>query len=101
MLAVYKYTIPMVDYAEVEMKIGSRILHIGDQGNRICVWALVNPDEGSEVRKFRVVETGSLVDETMYDLLDGYVGTVSLFNGEVVEHVFEIGQEFNSNVNQR
>jgi hypothetical protein len=69
---------------EGEMPIGARILHVGAQGDEVCVWALVNPSHGTEYRRIDAYGTGHDVP------LDPgrYLGTAQMDNG-LVFHLFD------------
>lgn len=83
-LKIYKYT--MTAYHEEQvlyLKGGARIKKLGVQGDRICLWAIVNPEAVSlERRTFLVIATGENVPEHTT-----YLDTV--FMGDRVWHVFE------------
>jgi hypothetical protein len=82
--AVWKYTLPMAsDEADILMPIGAEVLAVGNQGNNLCLWARVDPEAELETRRFRVRGTGLPGAE------GEHVGTVLLYNGALVLHVFE------------
>ena len=69
----------------VSMPIGSEILTAREQGETLCVWARVDPDEKRTVkRRFVVCGTGHPAPFT------DYVGTGMLFGGSLVLHVFVV-----------
>ena len=71
-------------YDRTEMPCGARILHVGAQGEDVCVWALVNPHVITEHRKIDAYGTGHPVP------LDPgrFLGTVQMDNG-LVFHLFD------------
>jgi hypothetical protein len=88
--AVYKYPLtPTADrdqhgnmVVDVPMPKAHSILRADRQGDTICVWAGVKPDDEIVTQRFTVVPTGSRYDQ--WSLM--YVDTV--FMGALVFHVF-------------
>lgn len=91
-LVIWKYRLPMSarEHA-IAMPGGARILSVDTQYGQPCLWALVDPSAMTETRQFRIITTGSAeIENDAYQ--QGrlrYVGTVLLFAGEMVLHVFE------------
>lgn len=84
MRRIYKYRIPVKDHAKVELPVGAEILHVGEQGGHLTVWAVVDPlVTDTEPRHFRVVGTGHDFDWDTWV----YQGTVQI--GPFVWHLFE------------
>lgn len=84
---VFKYEIPIDDEVSVMMPRWAQVLSVGNQGEKLCVWARVDTDDELTPRKFRVAGTGHpLDDERTLDFL----GTVQFYGGALVFHVFEI-----------
>lgn len=73
----------------VPMPVGARVLSADFQGGSLYVWAEVDPDAASELRRIAVVGTGHL--STVEILTSRFVGTV--FFKELVFHVFDLGAE--------
>ena len=71
--------------SDVEMPSGASILDVREQGDDVCLWALVDPSEPIETRKFSVYGTG----HTLPPNAGTYVGTAHLGAGVFVFHVFE------------
>ena len=86
MKAVYKYPLTMVDKQEVSIPTGAKILSIQVQHNQICIWALVNTDNEFEKRTFILCGTGYSIST---ELQLNFIGTVLLYEGELVIHCFE------------
>jgi len=82
---IWKYTFPK-DQSEYEfsMPVGATILSVNVQYGFICLWARVDPMGERETRSFRLVGTGHPVGST-----DAHLGTVLLYDGRLVIHVFE------------
>ncbi len=83
---VYKYPIIAKDYFDIAMPSGAKILTVQVQLSNPCIWALVNPDNKAEIRRFRLAGTGHWINE---DNLE-YIGTFQISGGSLVFHLFEI-----------
>jgi hypothetical protein len=85
-MTIYKYLLQ--DTQNIELPKGARILSVGQQKNMIFIWAVIDPTQPKEIRRFHVFGTGHLVPEHIANC--GYfIGTVHLFDGALVFHVFE------------
>lgn len=84
MKTIWKFTLQ--PQCELEMPKGAQILSVREQGEDICLWALVDPAAEKVTRKFCGFGTG-------HDVPDGdmrFVGTAHLYGGSMVFHVFEV-----------
>lgn len=83
---IWKFVLPVgTGEFTVPMPICADIVSIGPQGDRICVWAIVDPAEKKKSdKRFRVVMTG---EGFVMDNLR-HMSTVSLFDGKIIAHVF-------------
>ncbi len=70
--------------APVAMPNGAQVLSVGVQRERVCIWALVNPNEPATLRRFVIVPTGEQVPGH-----GRFLGTVMLRDGALVFHVWE------------
>lgn len=83
--AVWKFSLqagPQV----IMMPKGARVLHVHEQGNQPCVWALVDTEAANDVRGFAVIGTGNNLDEKITSAI--YHGSARC--GAFVWHVFEV-----------
>lgn len=89
MKQVWKYTLAPV--ITLEMPKGAQVLSIREQGEDICLWALVRPEAEKEPRKFMTFGTGHNVPESHEgpQLNLEYRGSAHLSGGTLVFHVFE------------
>lgn len=71
----------------LEMPVGAKILHVHEQNDVMCLWALVDTEAPLEVRTFSVYGTG----HPMHNHPMEYIGTAHLSGGSLVLHVFEDG----------
>lgn len=93
-MKIFKYPITardtryLIDYFELELPFGANILTVQVQDDIPCIWCLVEPRNGPEKRKFRLVRTRYLIKDPTHLI---YIGTFQL-NPDVVYHLFEIHQ---------
>ena len=66
----------------VDMPKGAKVVHVGLQMQRVCVWADVDPKAGILTRCFYLYGTGHAIDPA-----HRYLGTTQ--DGPFVWHVFE------------
>lgn len=87
MMTIWKYRWDRSsDVATFHMPPDSEVLCAREQGEDICIWACVNPNNELRVaRRFRICGTGHSVT-----IDDRYVGTAMLSGGALVFHVFEV-----------
>jgi hypothetical protein len=86
---VFKYEIHQPnDEIVLHMPKGAEILTVQTQKETACVLALVNPENETETRLFRLAGTGHPIH---YDMgVDyKYINTFQLFAGNLVFHLFE------------
>jgi hypothetical protein len=70
----------------VQMPWGARVLHVGVQQDKVCLWAEVNPDNRLCPRKFYSVGTG--FGTVPRGDIAKFLGTVQC-NGGFVWHIYE------------
>ena len=87
-MKVYKYSIPINDYFNLDLPIGARILSVQTQGKQPQMWVLVNPEEPTEKRLFRLIGTGHYSEELPDELT--FIDTFQLYGGALIFHVFEV-----------
>ncbi len=87
MKTIYKYPIEATDSQDVEMPKGAKIIKTDTQDGKICLWAVIDPNETKvEQVTIKVAGTGHPIEE---DKLD-YIGTVQQWGGKLVWHIFEV-----------
>ena len=69
------------------MPIGAKVLHAADQRGSPCVWALVDPEADTEIRRFEVFSTGQRIQDGDSLL---HVGSFLMADELLVWHVFEV-----------
>lgn len=86
MKKIFKYVLDIIERQEVIMPVRAKILCVQTQREKLCLWALVDPDAILEPRKIRIHGTGHDVPD---DERLKYIGTAPMRNGSLIWHVFE------------
>ena len=85
---VLKYELPMNDFVEVDIPAGAQVVSVQSQGDGLYIWALVDPLEEITTRRiFRIAGTGHPITDP--EKLR-FIGTVLMYRGGLVFHVFEV-----------
>ncbi len=82
---IWKYTLERD--CKLDIPKGAQVLSVGEQSNRLRLWALVDTEAQNVERHFKVYGTG---DEFPSDEEMKYIGTALLSYGTLVVHVFEV-----------
>lgn len=90
-LKVYKYSVPLTDYFSLKLPKGAKVLTVQTQRGEPKIWALVNPENPTETRRFHLAETGHPITEFEEEL--SYIGTFQLHGGDFIGHIFEIREK--------
>jgi hypothetical protein len=88
---IWKYVIPIPvgsDVIQIDIPRGAEILALQLQYGEPTFWALVNPGNPVEHRRFRITGTGHEIEGEK----GHYWGTFQLYEGRIVLHVFEVEQ---------
>ena len=85
---IWKYELNPRDLT-IKMPINSTILTAREQGDKICLWVEVYPEQKqSESRTFEIYGTGHDIYCDM-GIERKYIGTAILYGGSLVFHVYE------------
>jgi hypothetical protein len=85
-MKIYRYELELIGDPSVPMPKGAQVLSVSTERDRLECWALVDPMVAEiELREFRVVGTGNPAPED----LGRFIGTVLVYGGHLVFHVFE------------
>ncbi len=87
MKKIFKYPIDP-NTRGVKMPIGAEILHVHMQGDDICAWALVDPENPQVTRLLALCPTGGSVPDNAK-----YIGTIGPLSYTIVLHVYDFGEE--------
>lgn len=86
MHTIWKFPLAITDRQNVMMPAGAEILSAQMQDDRLCLWALVNPEAPKQPREIEVLGTGQPI--TKADRR--YISTTQMLGGRLVWHVFEV-----------
>ena len=86
---IYKYELEVGASQVVELPEGAEINCVQAQHDKICIWAEVNPERPKEKHVVWVFGTGHDINEESKD--KRYMGTVQMFEGSLVWHVYISG----------
>lgn len=87
MKTIFKYPLEISDIQEIELPKGAQILDIDVQHGLPVMWALVDPTEEKEKRRFHTTGTGHPIHDP--GALK-HVGSYQLDGGSFVGHLFEV-----------
>jgi hypothetical protein len=88
-VVVYKYSFRVqVPTFQLALPVGARIVHVGLQHGVPCLWAELDPSRPLEERRFKVMATGEIFDESAR-----HVGTFFADSGRFVWHLYELPVE--------
>jgi len=87
MQTIWKFPLTHKRIQEIEMPKDAMILTLKKQGVEPCIWAIVNPKNEPEIRRFEIVQTGSPFD---YDESKKYIDTILTDFDSYVFHLFEL-----------
>lgn len=84
-MKIWKYELDKTKMQqEIHIPLDAEILSAKNRGGKLCIWALVEPDNPAVVRSFSVVETGV----KLANLNRKFIDTVNM--GAFSLHVFEL-----------
>jgi hypothetical protein len=88
MTLIWKFVLEMQDSQRIEMPEGAQVLTVQTQGQRPCLWAVVDIFDGSltEMRTFEIHGTGNLIENGSI-INQRYIATFQ--QPPFVWHVFE------------
>ena len=84
--AMWKFDVDVSFKTVISMPKDAKILCVQIQHGTPCIWAIVNPNNGTEDREFTVKGTGHSFDDSGKE----YIGTFQLSAGDFVGHLFEV-----------
>lgn len=81
---MFKYQFPLDDQFALDMPVGAKILHVGVQMERPCIWALIDDAAPSVSRGFSLRGTGHPANG-----VGKHIATFGMAGGTLVFHLFE------------
>ncbi len=85
-VTIWKYTLAVQDEQTISLPSGAQVLSVQTQGGVVCLWAMVDPAMPKVERMVYVRGTGHPISMEIGPV--DFVGTVQLFAGDLVWHVF-------------
>lgn len=82
---IWKFPFKITDCIELRMPKSAEILSVQVQHGIPCIWAGIKLDNGTEMRKFKVLGTGHPIGVGGLK----FIGTFQLYDGAFVGHLFE------------
>jgi hypothetical protein len=81
---IWKFGVPILDTVHLALPAGAQILSVQAQDYEVQLWALVDPDAPSEMRRIHIIGTGNPAEP-----LGRFINTFQMANGAMVWHAFE------------
>lgn len=89
MKTIYKYRLPFMEVAKVEMPADAKILRVDGVDGALWLWAIVDTESPLVVREFHLFKTGSEMPDDI-DAYYYYLGGGAIFiQMELFMYVFE------------
>ena len=92
MQTIWKYELKSNSVQQINMPAQAKILSVQPQKETVCMWVLVETENLTEKRTFRIYGTGH---PCVLASADKHIGTFQIGDGNYVFHVFEIFGENN------
>ena len=86
-MEIWKFELPLT--GAVQMPKGTRVLSVANQREKLCLWALVEPNAEREDRTFTILGTGHRHEGDP----GKHIGTAQFDSGMLVLHVFDPAAE--------
>lgn len=90
--AVYKFPLPVRDRFCIALPMDAQIVAVQAQNDIPTIWAVVTIDADTQPYTFEIVATGQPLQRLATGEQRKHLGTVQLYGGSLVFHVFEIVQ---------
>ena len=85
--SVWKFELPIDDVLTIDLPFGAKVLSVGQQSNKVMIWAQVNPQAPTLPSTFRIAGTGHrIANPERWE----FRGTAFLHDGGIVLHVFQL-----------
>lgn len=93
MKRIFKYDLEIVDEQHLILPHEYEILTVQPQGEKLCLWAMVNSESSYKNITIRIHGTGHPIASEAFETLK-YISTVQMYDGSLVLHCFElVGQK--------
>lgn len=89
MQTIWKFPLDITDEQEIALPWGAVPLTVQMQGDQLCLWVRVNPENLPLMRHtIHIYGTGNPIEEEYGDVLERYLGTVQSHGGRFVWHCY-------------
>ena len=91
MRMIHKYELDITDIQTIDLPEYAEMLTIQAQRDKLCLWCIIDTEDGIEPRTFHVVGTGNPMPEPEsedWPTALAYCGTAQTREGRLVWHVF-------------
>lgn len=85
-MTIWKFPLTVTDEQVIDIPAGAKLLSVQTQLGIPCLWALVEPTNRKEKRRFFMNGTGHEVDHAC-----PFIGTFQINGGILVFHLFDGG----------
>jgi len=88
MKTIYKYRLPFMETATVEMPVGAKIIRADGLEGALWLWAIVDTEVPTETRTFHLFKTGGKMPQDILEF--EYIGCGAIFvQMELMMYIFE------------
>lgn len=85
---IFKYQMPVLESFEMELPAGAEIIRVADMDGMFWMWAVVDTNAPTEVRRFMAFKTGA---EIPANINLNYIGFCAIFvQMELGLYIFEV-----------
>lgn len=74
--AIWKYQIPVLEVFDIDLPKGAEIIRFDNEGGKLWLWAVVEPDEPIEPVRLYAFKTGA---EMPRDMNLSYLGSAAIY----------------------
>ena len=90
MKAIYKYRLPFMEKAVVDMPQDAEIIRIDGLDGALWIWAIIDTEAEIEAREFFLFKTGAEMPDDILDFEYQYLGCGAIFiQMELMMYVFQ------------
>lgn len=90
MKAIYKYRLPFMEVATVDMPEGAQIIRVDGLDGALWIWAIVDTEVELETREFFLFKTGAQMPDDILDFNYEYLGCGAIYvQQELMMYVFQ------------
>jgi len=81
-MVIWKYELSITAMQEIEVPLGARVLSAKMQDQRLCLWAMVDPNEQRIRMPIEIIGTGHKASNCYREFID------TVIDGDRVWHIF-------------